>query len=85
MKALGGLFRLLHGIIVFWVVFAFIRWYIKGHFGKYFVLFWLFTISCIIYYPIAKQQHEAKHVSIGKSGYELFKENMKDYNVERGY
>jgi hypothetical protein len=85
MKALGGLFRLLEGIVLFYLLFVFLKWYITGHFGKYFILFWIFTASCFIYYPIAKQQHEAKHVSSSKSGYELFKENMKNYNVERGY
>jgi len=85
MKALGGLFRLLEGIVLFYLLFAFLKWYITGHFGKYAILFWAFTISGFICYPIIKQQHEAKYASDHRSGYEMFKENMKDYDVERGY
>jgi hypothetical protein len=28
----------------------FIQWYIKGHFGKYFIFFWLNTIIALIMY-----------------------------------
>ena len=45
-----GLFKLIEGIIVFALFFAFIRWYIKGHFGKYFIFFWLNTVVAIIMY-----------------------------------
>jgi hypothetical protein len=85
MKALGGLFRLLEGIVLFYLLFVFLKWYITGHFGKYALLFWLFTISFCIYYPIEKSRLDTKYASDHRSGYEMFKENMKDYDVERGY
>jgi len=85
MKALGGLFRLLEGIVLFYLLFVFLKWYITGHFGKYALLFWLFTISGFICYPIVKHHHEAKYASDHRSGYEMCKENMKNYDAERGY
>jgi hypothetical protein len=85
MKLLGGLFRLLEGFILFYLLFAFIKWYITGHFGKYAVLFWAFTISCFICYPIVKQHHEAKYASDYRSGQEIWNENMKNYDPVRGY
>lgn len=41
------IFRFLEGIVLFYLLFVFLRWYIKGHFGKYFILFWLYTIFAI--------------------------------------
>ncbi|MFN6013748.1 MAG: hypothetical protein ACK47F_03565 [Flavobacteriales bacterium] len=29
---------------------SFVKWYVKGHFGKYFIFFWLYTISVIVIY-----------------------------------
>ena len=53
-----GLFKLIEGIIVFALFFAFIRWYIKGHFGKYFILFWLNTFISLIIYTHHKTHQE---------------------------
>lgn len=44
---LKSLWNLLNSIIVFTLAFVFVRWNIKGHFGKYFLLFWLNTIMAI--------------------------------------
>jgi hypothetical protein len=45
-----GFFRLLEGVILFGLAFAFIRWFVKGLFGKYFILFWVWLILSIVYY-----------------------------------
>jgi hypothetical protein len=49
MKFLLGLFKLIEGIILFYLVFLFLKWYIKGHFGKYFILFWMYTLAVIFH------------------------------------
>ena len=48
------IFRFLEGIVLFYLLFVFLRWYIKGHFGKYFILFWLYTFSGFIYFFLKK-------------------------------
>ena len=45
---LKSLWNLLNSIIVFTLAFVFFRWYINGHFSKYFFLFWLNTIMVIV-------------------------------------
>ena len=52
MKKLG---ELLGGLIVFYLAYVFLVWYIKGHFGKYFIFFWLNTILSIGMYYDHKQ------------------------------
>jgi hypothetical protein len=47
---LGKIFRFLEGVILFYLAFVFLKWYIKGHFGKYFILFWLNTIIAFAMY-----------------------------------
>jgi hypothetical protein len=37
-----GFFRLLEGLILFSLAFLFLRWFIKGLFGKYFIFFWIY-------------------------------------------
>ena len=85
MKILIGLLKVLEGFILFYLLFAFLKWYITGHFGKHAILFWLFTIAGLICYPIVMQHHEAKYASDHRSGYEMCKENMKNYDADRGY
>ena len=45
-----GFWELLNKTIIIALAVAFIRWYFKGHFGKYFILFWLNTIVAIVMY-----------------------------------
>ena len=45
---LGKVFQFLKGIILFYLAFVFIKWYVKGHFGKYFIFFWLNTIIALM-------------------------------------
>jgi hypothetical protein len=51
MKFLESLFNLFKGIAIIYLAFVFLAWYIKGHFGKYFIFFWINTfLSIAIYY-----------------------------------
>ena len=45
-----GFFRLLEGLLLFGMAFAFIRWFINGLFSRYFILFWVWLILAIVYY-----------------------------------
>jgi hypothetical protein len=63
-------FNFISGLFLFYLVFLFLKWYIKGHFGKYFIFFWLNTfISTCVYFS-----QKAKH------GSKLEYENIKSYN-----
>lgn len=42
-----GIWNIISSILILALTYAFIRWYIKGHFGKYFILFWLNTVLAI--------------------------------------
>ena len=42
--------RFLEGIILFGLAISFVKWFIKGLFGKYFYLFWLWLIASIVYF-----------------------------------
>ncbi len=55
---LGKIFRFLEGVILFYLAFIFLKWYIKGHFGKYFILFWLNTIMAFMIYFNRQSQIE---------------------------
>lgn len=47
MKAIWNIFS---SFIVIALTIWFVQWYIKGHFGKYFIFFWLWTIISIVMY-----------------------------------
>ena len=53
---LGKIFRFLEGIALFYLAFVFLKWYVKGHFSKYFIFFWLNTIITFIMYFNHKDQ-----------------------------
>jgi hypothetical protein len=42
-----GIWNLVSSFIIISLTIWFVKWYIKGHFGKYFILFWLNTILAI--------------------------------------
>ena len=42
------LWNIFNKFIIIALAIAFVRWYVKGHFGKYFILFWLNTILAIV-------------------------------------
>lgn len=45
-----ALWNLLSSFIIIALFIWFIRWYVKGHFGKYAIFFWSYTILSIILY-----------------------------------
>ena len=45
-----AIWNLISSFIVIALFVWFIQWYIKGHFGKYFIFFWLNTIIALIMY-----------------------------------
>lgn len=83
MRFIIGLFKLLEGVMLFALAFYFLRWYIKGHFGKYFILFWAYSILCICMY--FNHQQKMKDERDPRSGQEIWTENMKNYDAVRGY
>jgi len=85
MRFLIGLLKLLEGFILFYLAFMFIKWYIKGHFGKYFILFWAWTIFSIFFNISETKRLNEKYASDPRSGQEIWTENMKNYDAERGY
>jgi hypothetical protein len=58
---LGKVFQFLKGVILFYLAFVFLKWYIKGHFGKYFIFFWLNTIITFMMYFNHKNQIEQEY------------------------
>lgn len=46
---LKSLLQLFHSIAIVALFVWFIQWYFKGHFGKYAIFFWLYTIISIVF------------------------------------
>lgn len=85
-----SLISFISSILLFYYLYLFIVWYIKGHFSKYFIFFWICTISSAIFlvYDHNRSEREYQEYQLkygSKSGYELWNENMKDYDAVRGY
>lgn len=68
--------KILDTLFIVTLTVVFIRWYIKGHFGKYFIFFWLWTIFSIVNY-IHYQNNKPKHDST--PGYVYWGRNMKNW------
>lgn len=79
-----GLFSFLSGLYLFYLFFLFIGWYIKGHFGKYFLFFWVSTILSIFIYKYG-QYKIFKEDFDSRSAQEIWDERMKNYDAVRGY
>lgn len=47
---MAGIWKVLNSIIVITLAVWFVKWYVKGHFGKYFIFFWANTIIALIMY-----------------------------------
>jgi len=73
-----GFWELLNKIIIIALTVAFIRWYFKGHFGKYFILFWLFTIVSIIIMVNHKKPSDLPHDN--RTGAEVWEEQYGKVN-----
>jgi hypothetical protein len=85
MRFLIGLLKVLEGLILFYLLFIFLKWYVKGHFGKYFIFFWAWTIFSFFVYQSESKRINEKYASDPRSGYEIWQENMKGYDAVRGY
>lgn len=48
--------KIISNITIIALLIWFIQWYVKGHFGKYAIFFWLNTIIAIIMY-VTKPDH----------------------------
>ena len=73
----------LSGLFLFYLVYVALKWYIKGHFGKHFIFFWLYSFFAIFMY--FKHQQQIKSEYDPRSGQEIWEENMKNYDAVRGY
>ena len=67
MRILMGLFRFIEGLFLFGLAFHFAVFYVKGHFGKHWYLFWGFTIFLICYkchhdYQVSKYDNRPGYV-----------------------
>lgn len=69
------LWNIFSAFAIFALLFAFLRWYIKGHFGKWSIFFWAYTILSIVMY-INRPDHNPnwpQHDS--RTGAEIWEEN----------
>ena len=75
MKFLENLFNLFKGLALMYLAFVFLAWYIKGHFGKYFIFFWINTsVSFGIYY-----NHQANKIPYDtRTGAEIWEANQRN-------
>jgi hypothetical protein len=52
-----AIFKLIQSIVIIALAVYFVKWYIKGHKGKYAVLFWLNTIiACLMFFNAKTNQ-----------------------------
>jgi len=79
-----GFFRLLGALMLFGLAFRFLSWFIKGLFGRYFILFWGWLICAIIYHwayhnpDIRFNNNMPQFDPNAKSGCEIFEERVKN-------
>jgi len=75
-RILLGLFNLFKVVSLFGLLYVFLRWYIKGHFGKYAIFFWIYSIICfgmLIY----EKNNEPKYDET--PGYVYWNRNLNSY------
>lgn len=72
-----ALLKFLSGLYMFYLLYLFLGWYIKGHFGKYFILFWAYTIITICFCFYERNQYKKEHNS--RLGYEIQNNVLKNY------
>ena len=73
MKAIFNFISSLYTIVLaVW----FVQWYVKGHFGKYAILFWLNTILVIGMYYNAKANKPKEDTT---PGYVYWERNVKNH------
>ena len=76
MNFLKSLFKVIQGIFLFYLAYIFIKWYVKGHFGKYFIFFWLYTILSIVMY--INHQNKIEEEYDHRTGSEIWEENRRN-------
>jgi hypothetical protein len=75
MNYLKSLFKALQSFFLFYFAYIFLKWYVKGHFGKYFIFFWLNTIMAfVIYFNRQSKIEEYDH----RTGAEIWDENRRN-------
>jgi hypothetical protein len=67
-----GFFRLLEGLALFGLAFLFLRWFIKGLFGKYFIFFWIYLFIAVIMFISNRVNKEPYDT---RTGAEIFLSN----------
>jgi hypothetical protein len=71
MDKIMSILRFFKGLIFIYLAFVFLFWYIKGHFGKYFIFFWINTAVSILFY--INQCNKLEHYE-HKTGAEVWNE-----------
>ena len=56
-----GFFKLLEGFVLFGLAFMFLKWFIKGLFGRYFIIFWVWLFIAIGMYISNKNKAENEY------------------------
>ena len=69
------LLRFISTISILALTYVFLRWYIKGHFGKYFIFFWLWTFLSIGMYVYQKNNRPKEDTT---PGYVYWERNMRN-------
>jgi hypothetical protein len=73
-----GFFRVLEGFVLFGLAFMFLKWFIKGLFGRYFIIFWVWLIIAIAMYFNHQNKLEESYDS--RTGAELWEEQFGKVN-----
>ena len=73
---MSRLWQILSAISILVLTYAFLRWYIKGHFGRYFILFWVWTILSMTLFINAKSKQEKYD---NTPGYVYWERNLQNH------
>jgi hypothetical protein len=76
MSLLKALYKLISTISIIILFIWFVKWYIKGHTGKYAIWFWLYTIISIIIFISAKTNQPVEDTT---PGYVYWERNVKNH------
>ena len=72
------IFNLLRGFALFGFAFMFLRWFVKGLFGKYFILFWIWLIIAFMMYYNNQKELETSYDH--RTGAEVWEEKYSKIN-----
>jgi hypothetical protein len=76
MNFLKSLFKLIQGFFLFYFAYVFVKWYVKGHFGKYFIFFWLNTIMAFVMF--FNHQNKIEEEYDHRTGAEVWEQNRRN-------